>query len=86
MRSPSAHHMLRTSTSIVAGPALAATFCFSTPTITPESLPGWFAAPGVSTTSTRSPRIWLIIPAKVGLPFRLIAKLESVREIGSRES
>ena len=42
----------------------------------PVSLPGWFAAPGVSTTSTRSPRIWLTMPANVGLPFRLIAKLD----------
>ena len=76
--------MFRTSTSTVAGPLPAATLAFSTPTITPESLPGWLAAPGLSTTSTRSPRIWPTILAKVGLPVRLIAKLESVREIGSR--
>ena len=54
--------------------------------MTPVSLPGWFAAVGLTATSMRSPRICDTIPANVGLAFRLIAKLDSVRAIGSRES
>ncbi len=64
----------------------AGTFCFSTPTMVPVSLPGWLAAVALMATSTRSPRIWVTIPANVGLPFRLIANDDRVRAIGSRLS
>ena len=83
-RIPSAHHMLSTSASTVVCPA--GTFCFSTPTMVPVSLPGWLAAVGLTATSTRSPRSWATIWLKVGLLLRLMAKLERVRAIGSRES
>jgi hypothetical protein len=49
-------------------------------------LPGWFAAVGETVTSMRSPRIWLTMPANVGLPLRLIANDDRVRAMGSRES
>jgi hypothetical protein len=52
----------------------------------PTSLPGWFAAVGTIVTSTRSPRAcWTMFPY-VGLPLRSMAKLTSVRAIGSRLS
>jgi len=83
-RTPSAHHMFRTSTSVVVWPA--ATFCFSTPTMVPVSLPGWLAAVALTCTSMRSPRICDTMFANVGFPFRLMANELSVRAIGSRES
>ena len=83
-RIPSAHHMFSTSASTVLVPD--GTFCFSTPTMVPVSLPGWLAAVADTATSTRSPRICATMPEKVGLSFRLMAKLASVRAIGSRLS
>jgi len=50
--------------------------------IFPDRLGGWFAL-AASVTSTCSPRAWVRIWARGGLWFRLMAKLASVRSIGS---